>query len=98
MNWLGAGLIGAALVAVPALAQGDADMRLADMARPWLAAENPDGLPAQIDATVSCVMAVLSPLPAALKDEMLAQEDFEDALDAAVSADPTLERPLEACF
>ena len=68
------------------------------MARPFLAAENPGGTSARIDETVACVMAVLSPLPETVKTAMLAQPDFEGALNAAVAHDGALMRPLEACF
>lgn len=74
------------------------DSRLAAMARPWLAAENPQGNAAKIDATVACVMEVIRPLPDDIKSIMLEQDDFEDALDAVVLHDGALERPLEACF
>lgn len=87
------------LAVAPAGAQdGSLDRRLAEMARPWLAAENPQGDAARIDATVACVMDVLEALPDDVKTAMLALDDFEDALDAAVRHDGSLERPLEACF
>ncbi len=86
------------LAAGGAAAQADLDAALVAKARPFLEAENPRGTPATIDATVTCVMAVLGELPSELKTQMIAAPDFEDALDLLVKTRPDTERPLEACF
>ncbi len=86
-------------LATPALAQNTPlDDQLAAMARPFLAAENPNGTPAKIDETLECVMIVLRPLQDDLKTEMLRQRTFDDALDAGVAGDPDIQGALEACF
>lgn len=79
-------------------AAGSLNEQLAALAEPWLAEENPDGSPEEIAATADCVVAALDKLPDEVKMTMLAADDFEDALDVAVSFDQALEQPLEACF
>jgi hypothetical protein len=86
-----------ASLAVPGLAQ-DVDGQIEAMARAWLPSQAPAADAASLARTLDCMMVVLRQLPAHVKATMVAQDDFEDSLDAVVFYDGSLERPLQACF
>lgn len=96
------------LAAAPAMAQGfpGADtllrQQLAAFAMPFLAEEAPNLTLPDLAATVVCIVDALDPLPEEIKLQMLAQEDFEDALDLAVIYGEQAKLPvgsrLEGCF
>ena len=80
----------------------DLKMRLAEMAAPFLAEEDPEASMAEFAATAVCIVEALDALPDGIRFEMLQAPDFEDALDLAVNhaerVGLPLENHLEACF
>ena len=93
--------------ATSARAQGEGDpawemsllqQQLGVMASMWINDEAPDLSLYDVVSTVICLVEALRDLPVEAKEQMLAQEDFEDALDLAVTLFPEVEPRLEACI
>lgn len=94
-------LLGSALVlsiTTAGNAQSAVDQRLADEAAAFVADEADGASPAERETMVACLLAEFAGLDDAEKEELLAEDDFEDSLDALIMAHPETEDALENCL
>ncbi|MCW5697141.1 MAG: hypothetical protein KIS96_10485 [Bauldia sp.] len=72
--------------------------QLGIMAAIWINDESPDLSLYDTVAFVICIVEAIRDLPVEVKEEMLAQENFDDALALAVTVNPEAEMRLAACI
>jgi hypothetical protein len=82
----------------PAFAEDDADSGLADKARAFVIDEAGVSDGEARDVMVECIVAALGVFNADEQARILAEDDFEDSLDAAVMMRPEIEDTVEDCL
>ncbi len=83
------------LTSAPAFAVQMEDLPAAIKA--FVAEEAPEASPEKQDDIASCIMGAFADLTAAELESILAQDDFEDTLDALVETYPEREDTIENC-
>lgn len=87
----------AATVAGPGSALGQGRAELRDIIATFVAEEVEDAGAARQEAITDCLLAAFDGVSDAELQVFLAEEDFEDSLDALVKAYPEREEALEVC-